>query len=168
MPDHVLDLQALSDFFFFFFILTFGARKDCSLRFTGNIAIEPEAMAMTVQDMYTFYQKLPHRHLVVETKLKLNKGTSMSFELAISEKRQVSLKFPQYFLPYLQYNRRAFALSGDDVDSILGSGNKRKSSQQHTGSNGKRAKTGKLSTSSFSVSVLIIPGCFRAVDLDIQ
>ncbi|KAJ7837692.1 kinase-like domain-containing protein [Mycena leptocephala] len=120
MPDHVLDLQA----------------KDCSLRFTGNIAIEPEAMAMTVQDMYTFYQKLPHRHLVVETKLKLPKGTSMSFELAISEKKA-------------SYNRRAFALSGDDVDSILGSGNKRKSSQQHTGSNGKRAKTGLL-TSTFN------------------
>ncbi|KAJ7887423.1 hypothetical protein B0H13DRAFT_2342396 [Mycena leptocephala] len=143
MHDHVLDLQALSDFFFFFFILTFGARKDFSLRFTGNIAIEPEAMAMTVRDMYTFYQKLPHRHLVIETKLKLPKGTSMSFELATARKRQVSLKFPQYFLPYLQYNRRAFALSCNDVDSILGSGNKRKSSQQHTGSNGKRAKTGK-------------------------
>ena len=98
MPDHVLDLQALSDFFFFFFILAFGARKDCSLRFTGNIAIEPEAMAMTVQDMYTFYQKLPHRHLVVETKLKLPKGTSMSFELAISEKKASVIEISAIFL----------------------------------------------------------------------
>ncbi|KAJ7477359.1 hypothetical protein FB451DRAFT_1454064 [Mycena latifolia] len=112
MPDHVLDLQA----------------RDCSLRFSGNIALDGQAMNMTIQDLYTFYQRRPDRHLVVDTKLKLPKGTSMSFELAINDSR---------------YKARLDALNkaDEDMDSVMGNGKKRKSSE--LGSNaGKRAKTG--------------------------
>ncbi|KAJ7126923.1 kinase-like domain-containing protein [Mycena epipterygia] len=111
----------------------FDLHDDCSLRFAGNISMDLETEDMTIQEVYTSYQKRPDRGLVVnETKKhKLPKGSSMIWELAINENR---------------YNKRLQRLFGE-TESVLGT--KRKSTLDSSAAP-KRSRAGQILTSSFS------------------
>ncbi|KAJ7237664.1 hypothetical protein C8J57DRAFT_1529215 [Mycena rebaudengoi] len=60
---------------------------ECSLRFNGNIGMHANVDDMTVQGMHDWYQKRSDRSLIlVDTKLKLPKLSSMVFNFVINEK----------------------------------------------------------------------------------
>ncbi|KAJ6500764.1 kinase-like domain-containing protein [Mycena sanguinolenta] len=64
-----------------------SGNNECSLRFSGNIDMDPATQDMSLQNVYGFYQARPDRAVVnIDSKLKLPKGTSMVFEFYINEK----------------------------------------------------------------------------------
>ncbi|KAJ7887151.1 hypothetical protein B0H13DRAFT_2342516 [Mycena leptocephala] len=107
--------------------------NECSLRFSGNIDMDPATHDMTIQNVYGFYQGRPDRAVVnVDAKLKLPKGISMVFELYINEKL---------------YKDRVLEMMDDDDDSIGGKRKKPSSSRQLVS---KRPKTAGTLTSTFN------------------
>ncbi|KAJ7264827.1 hypothetical protein C8J57DRAFT_1512195 [Mycena rebaudengoi] len=89
-------------------LLDLKPNDDCCLRFLDNISLDAETEPMTIQEVYTWYQNRPDRHLVNAgtIKYKLPKGASIVFELHINEQR---------------YKDRLQALEGaDDTDSTVG------------------------------------------------
>ena len=91
MEGHALDLKPLSlpSHHVSVSFSPFPFRDDCSLRFAGNITMDAATEDMTIQEVYTAYQKRPDRALVVNDakKNKLPKGSSMAWELAINAPR---------------------------------------------------------------------------------
>ncbi|KAJ7893121.1 hypothetical protein B0H14DRAFT_3675782 [Mycena olivaceomarginata] len=119
--------------------------KDCSLRFKGNMSIEPEALSGTLRGLYNFYIGRPDKiHVIANKRLGLAKGTYLAFECSINVQRNI------LWLMSVKYNQRVVELKAryaedDDGGSLVS--NKRRSNDSSSGEPTKRRRgTGTLSS----------------------
>jgi hypothetical protein len=126
------------------------SNDDCCLRFLDNISLDAETEPMTIQEVYTWYQNRPDRHLVNAgtIKYKLPKGASIVFELHINEQRVSRIMIMiKAGLTSPQYKDRLQALEGaDDTDSTVGQ-KRRNSGLSSSATAQKRSRTGTFTPS---------------------
>ncbi|KAJ7506630.1 kinase-like domain-containing protein [Mycena galericulata] len=111
--------------------------EDCSLRFKGNMSIEPDTLSGTLRDLYNYYIGRPDKiHVTANNRLGLAKGTYLAFECSINVQR---------------YDRRVLELKAryaaeDDSGSLLSSKRRSNDSSSSGEPTKRRRGTGTLSS----------------------